>query len=676
MHRTLSRGLSSALVLIAALSCSEKSLTGTDRFDADSLSIDASRVASVTVSLASTSIAVGDTVRATATLRDYSNRLIRRIVVWTSSNTAVATVDSTGLVTGIAPGTAIITATRGTKSGSATLTVGAISISSTASVDSVSVSLVASSLTPGQTTQAAATTYDSAGNVLAGRAISWSSSDNGVAQVSVNGVVTAIAAGTSQIIATSEGKSGSAVIQVTNPPQAITNPGTVTDLRVATVDSTSVTLSFTQVDDGAGQPAKYDVRFAVAPIDWGAAASVTNGGCKTPVVGFAIGATLTCSVAGLRSATKYNFQLVAFRGTLNQGAVFGGLSNIAAATTGAGTSPPPAPVASVSVSPTSPTIQVGASLQLSATTRDSAGNTLTGRVVTWSTANAAIVTVSSSGLVTGVAAGSAQITATSEGQSGSVTVTVQTAPPPPPPPSGSNEPAGMTLVSDRPFNALRELGWDEPTNGQSSNNVSIMSDGTSPYSAPNFQRITYWAGSSGGSAPWDEDSPGFRYKTLYVSQWVRVSSNWQGHPGSSVNKIFYVYTTTDVPSFYLYLNGSGTGPLRPYIGGQNISQGGAGFGDASNPDWPPNLLPTAQVTRGQWFHIELVAQMNSAGAADGYLDMWLNGLKIQHIPNIMWQSSSPSWRLLHLAPVWGGGGGTVANTMTMDFDHIYLSGKN
>src|SRR5437660_1443903 len=123
MNRTISRGVGLGLAMMGIFSCSENNVTGADRLNTDSLTADASRVATVTVSLASSSIAVGDTTRATATLLDYQNRPIARTVTWSSSNTAVATVDTTGLVTGVAAGTAVITASRGTKSGSATLTV-------------------------------------------------------------------------------------------------------------------------------------------------------------------------------------------------------------------------------------------------------------------------------------------------------------------------------------------------------------------------------------------------------------------------------------------------------------------------------------------------------------------------------------------------------------------------
>jgi uncharacterized protein YjdB len=92
-----------------------------------------------------------------------------------------------------------------------------------------------------------------------------------------------------------------------------------------------------------------------------------------------------------------------------------------ASTTGTGT---PAPVATVSVSPASLSIAVGQTMQLTATPRDAAGHALTGRTVTWKTSNGTVATVSAAGLVTGVSAGTATITASSEGVSGAATSTM------------------------------------------------------------------------------------------------------------------------------------------------------------------------------------------------------------------------------------------------------------
>jgi hypothetical protein len=82
------------------------------------------------------------------------------------------------------------------------------------------------------------------------------------------------------------------------------------------------------------------------------------------------------------------------------------------------------PVATVVVTPASPTVAVLATLQLSAALSDSTGTALSGRTVTWSSSNTAVATVSTSGLVSGIAIGSATVTASAEGKSATAVVTV------------------------------------------------------------------------------------------------------------------------------------------------------------------------------------------------------------------------------------------------------------
>ncbi len=86
----------------------------------------------------------------------------------------------------------------------------------------------------------------------------------------------------------------------------------------------------------------------------------------------------------------------------------------------------PIPVTSITVTPPQFSIVVGASQQLTAQTRDASGNLLTGRVISWTSSNDAIARVDGNGVVTGMAPGSAQIGATSEGRSTSVNATVTT----------------------------------------------------------------------------------------------------------------------------------------------------------------------------------------------------------------------------------------------------------
>lgn len=86
--------------------------------------------------------------------------------------------------------------------------------------------------------------------------------------------------------------------------------------------------------------------------------------------------------------------------------------------------PPPAPVASVVLSETAPVMVPQGTLQLTATPRDAQGNALSGRTITWTSSAQTVATVSNSGLVTANALGSATITASSEGQSGTAQLTV------------------------------------------------------------------------------------------------------------------------------------------------------------------------------------------------------------------------------------------------------------
>ena len=88
--------------------------------------------------------------------------------------------------------------------------------------------------------------------------------------------------------------------------------------------------------------------------------------------------------------------------------------------------PTPTPVAtSITLSATSVSLaSLGATSQLSATVKDQTGATMASATVTWITSDAAVATVSSTGLVTSVADGTATITATSGSASATASVTV------------------------------------------------------------------------------------------------------------------------------------------------------------------------------------------------------------------------------------------------------------
>jgi|JI10StandDraft_1071094.scaffolds.fasta_scaffold43166_2 hypothetical protein len=85
----------------------------------------------------------------------------------------------------------------------------------------------------------------------------------------------------------------------------------------------------------------------------------------------------------------------------------------------------PVPIASVTVTLPSAFVVAGNTLQAAATARDAAGGVLANRPIVWSTTDASVATVTSAGLITAVAPGVVSVVASSEGQSGSASLTVQ-----------------------------------------------------------------------------------------------------------------------------------------------------------------------------------------------------------------------------------------------------------
>jgi uncharacterized protein YjdB len=242
-------------------------------------------VASVAVSPATATVLAGNTVQLAATPKAADgDPLAGRTVTWTSSNPAVATVNSSGLVTAVAAGTVTITATCEGKSGTATITV------TTVPVASVTVAPSSANLQVSQTVQLTATPKDASGNPLSGRVVTWATSSAAVATVSGSGLVTAVAAGTATITATSEGQSGTAAITVTSVPVASV---VVTPASATVPAGSSVQLTATP-EDASGNP------LAGRVVTWAssntAVATVSGSGFVTGVAQGA--ATITATSEG------------------------------------------------------------------------------------------------------------------------------------------------------------------------------------------------------------------------------------------------------------------------------------------------------------------------------------------------------------------------------------------
>ena len=650
-------------------------------------------------------------------------------------------------------------------------------------VASVVVNPASSNIPMNTNQQFSATVKDAAGNTLTGRTITWTSSNTAVATVASGGLVTGLIVGSATITASSEGVSGRATVSViaTNPGSG-TDPGGVTDLAVSAVTDTSVILSFTEVTDGTGLPASYLVRFAAGALSWSSATEVSTGTCRVPMAGSTVGVKRSCTVLGLKTGTSYEFQLVAFRGTLNVDAVFGGLSNIAQGKTASVT---PVPAASVVVSPAIASVAVGSKQQFSVTFKDGNGNTLTGRSITWASSNAEVAPVSSSGLVTGSMAGSATITATSEGVSGTAAVSVTSTnpgsvmglavagvsdtsvtltftevndgtgrpasyfvrfsagtlswssatdvsngscrvpmtgttigakrsctvlglaaatsyqfqlvafrgtlnvdavfgglsnvasgittggataplpPPPPPPPPPSPPPSAGTFPNEPSgFTVIEETGWEAGTLGnwsrifQSADKpVTIETVGDSPLGESKVLQIGFAAGHEGGGGTelrYNIPSTA-RPSELYVGFYIQVSADWQGH-SSAINKMVYL-SDGDANTFsatWYEMFGSGSNPLDLYV----VNQSSTGFHENVNQ---------IVFQRGRWHRVEIYQQQG------GLIRVWVDGALA--IDRLSGSTRTTPFDGVVLSGIWGGIGDSKDHWDYMRFDRVRISGR-
>ena len=159
----------------------------------------------IVLSPATADVTIGRTKAIIAIPKDASGRpLTGRALTWSSSATTVATVDANGVVTGVAAGSATITATSEGVIGSALVSV-------TVPVATVTVTKALDTLEAWNQAPMTAVLRDANQNVLNGRVVRWTSSNPAIAAVdSVTGVLTGFDRGTVTVTATSETKSGSA----------------------------------------------------------------------------------------------------------------------------------------------------------------------------------------------------------------------------------------------------------------------------------------------------------------------------------------------------------------------------------------------------------------------------------------------------------------------------------
>lgn len=392
---------------------------------------------------------------------------------WSSSNEAVATVDSSGAVTGVGPGVVAISATA--DDGSGVTATHAMNVSDEAIlVTEISVT-GAGSIDIGNSV---ALTVEVTPINASDTSITWSSSDTAVATVDNDGYVTGVSAGVVAITASANDASGvtgahgftvteqpilvtgmelsgppslqvgsSATLTATATPENAADTSVTwlsSDVSVASADSVgsvmalaegSVTITAT-ANDGSGVSASHVLTTTAAPV---LVTSITLSGASNVEVSgtTSISADIQPSSATNNSVTWSSSNTavatVSSNGTVS-GVGAGSTTITASANDSSGvTGSHPITVTSAVVLVSSVSLSGASSVDVAATislTATVLPETATDSSLTWSSSDTAIATVSASGAVTGVSAGTAVVTATANDSSstvGSKSITVNSA---------------------------------------------------------------------------------------------------------------------------------------------------------------------------------------------------------------------------------------------------------
>ncbi len=552
-------------------------------------------------------------------------------VAWSSSDPSVATVSGSGMVTLLANGKATITAVEE----GVTASVGAeVDPPQAASLGLAPASVA---MQAGQTQQLSATFLDSSGTPVAGPAVSWGSSNTGVATVSASGLITAVAAGAATITANAGALSATSTVTVVSVAPVVVAVN-------VTPGSSSLLTGHSEQLIGAPVDASGRV-VAGATVAWSSsnpgAAPVSSTGT---VSGNAPGsATITATSSGHSGTATVS---------------------VAVAT-----------VATVSVSPGSASLTPGGTVQLTATLRDALGSIIAGSVA-WTTSDGSVASVSSGGLVTANGAGSAIITATSNGHTATTAIVVSA-----PPPVGSyHEPAGMAVqvntgaMTQIPSSFSIFSPATPSAVGESKGNLGTVPGGTG-------LRITYAPSLTGGYSP-------VRFGTgiasagtgwFYLRMRVRFSPNWtlngnvglkfceprtqQTGSGSGANE-------NDVIAMHDFATRSTHAWLTGLLQGPN--------GQARDLFEQPTHNPLADLNDGQWHMIEVVfSPESSPGSGNGGYSGWVDGTLVERYTDVMWLApgNQVGWPYLMFDPTYGGGNNSPPATMYWDFDQVYVSTK-
>jgi len=360
-------------------------------------------------------IGVGRTEQFAARLTDASGaELSGRPVSWSSTDPSVAEVSPIGAVTARKAGVATIVALSEGKADSFNVAVEASAADQPVAVASVVLSGGGKALEVGETVQLQATLRDAKGATLSDRTIVWATSDPQVVLVSSAGLVSAVGPGAATVSAGSEGKSAEVRLSVNapkpqpKPPEPQPKPAEPQPVAVA-VASVAITPNTLALVTGAEAP------LAAVVLD----EKRRQLGERTLVWKSSDDRIARVSTAGVVSAIG--------KGKATITASAEGKSASATVTVSEAT----VAVAAVVLTPAAKSLKVGESSEWSAVARDAKGKELSDRSISWTSSAPQVASVNGRGVVTAVAAGSADIRADAEGKSASERVTVLAPPPPP-----------------------------------------------------------------------------------------------------------------------------------------------------------------------------------------------------------------------------------------------------
>lgn len=316
----------------------------------------------------------------------------------------------------------------------------------------------------------------------------------------------------------------------------------------------------------------------------------------------------------------------------------------------------PLGVGEVDVSPGSVSVPVGGAARLTAIVLNTRGDTLSGHPVTWTSSNQTIASVLSTGLVQGLAAGNAVVTAASGGQQGSSSVTVV---PAPPPGSWPNEPSGYQLISDQPFDVLNLTNWVLQFG-----TAVVIPDPSAPFSPPDVLEIVYPIGFAGGEAPGTMQLTFPQaVRSVYAGIWWKASNPWQGQD-ANVNKIQYIFSQSS-GSMFMALYGQPSGPFELRVFPQFST---------SDLNWLTPNVSNVAVSMGEWHRIEwLVTEGPTQSPPSGIVQWWLDGKLIGSYNNV--PLPPDAFQYYKVAPVWGGVGDVKRELDFFEYDHVHVSGN-